>query len=135
MHRIILLIAACAVSLSCQGDAEKLPPPLPRDGTAPPYSQVLTRLSAQTNAAKEEHFLNHWDALVDASLSLEQSASYVLKSPDLPAIHKAQIEKTAAELNTDILKLRAAARQKDQTESLEMIRRIHTQVRELQDLK
>ena len=135
MHRTILLVVACALSLSCQGDAEKLPPPLPKDGTALPYTQVLTRLSAQTNAAKEEHFLNHWDGLVDATLSLEQSAGYVLKSPDLPVSHKARIETAAGELNIHILKLREAARQKDQTESLEMIRRIHNQVRELQELK
>ena len=135
MQRTILLLAISALSLSCLGDAERLPPPLPRDGTALPYSQVLTRLSAQTNAAKEEHFLNHWDALVDVSLTLEQSAGYLLKSPDLPPTHKVQIEKTVGDLNVNILRLREAGRRKDQTESLEMIRRIHNEIRELQELK
>lgn len=136
MNRFVLLAACALSSLSCCGDGEKLAvPPLPQDGTALPYTQVLARLSAQTNTAKEEHFLNHWDAVVDASSNLERSASYLLKSPDLPPTHKATIEKSAGELQANIVKLREAALKKDQGESLELIRRVHNQVRDLQDLK
>lgn len=136
MRRSVLALLCCATSLSCCGDGEKLTvPPLPQDGTAVPYAQVVARLSAQTNTAKDEHFLNRWDAVVDASVALEQSAGYLLRAPDLPAAHKVKIEKSAGELNANILKLREAARRKDQAESLELIRRVHNQVRDLQDLK
>lgn len=136
MSRVVIIVIASMLSLSCCGDAEKLSvPPLPQDGSALPYGQILSRLAAQTNTAKDEHFLNHWDAVVDASVGLEQSAGYLLKAPDLPLLQKARIEKSATDLNGQILKLREAARKKDQAESLELIRRIHNQVRELQDLK
>jgi hypothetical protein len=131
------LVAAFFVlgGLSCTGDAERLPPPLPQDGTALQFSQVLARLSAQANTAKEEHFLNHWEGVVDAAIGMDHSAAYLLKSPDLPPFHKARIEKEASQLKADIVNLRQAARNKDQTESLELIRRIHNQIREMQDLK
>jgi hypothetical protein len=136
MRRTLFAVISCAACLSCCGDAEKLPvPPLPQDGAALPYSQVVSRLSSQTNAAKDEHFLNRWDGLIDAAAGLEQTSTYLLRSPDLPSAHKPKIEKTSTELHTNILKLREAARRKDQTESLELIRRIHNQVKDLQELK
>jgi hypothetical protein len=136
MKRSVLLVVCALASLSCCGDGEKIPlPPLPQDGTALPYSQVLTRLATQTNTAKEELFLNHWDALADISTNLERSAGYLLKAPDLPPTHKAAIEKSTGELQGSIVKLREAARKKDQNDSLELIRRLHNQVRDLQDLK
>ena len=136
MNRALPVLLCCAVSLSCCGDSEKLTvPPLPQDGSAISYPQVLSRLAAQTDTAKESHFLNRWDAVVDGTLGLEQSAGYLLKSPDVPAFHKVRIEKSARELTADILALRESARRKDQVESLEMIRRIHNRVRDLQELK
>jgi hypothetical protein len=136
MRRTIILIAWSLVSISCSAEGERLVvPPLPQDGTALPYSQVLSRLAAQTNTAKEEHFLNHWDGVFDATNALEQSGSYLLKAPDLPQAHKATIEKASTEFNENIVKLREAARRKDQTEALELIRRLHNQIRDLQDLK
>lgn len=136
MNRSVILALCGILSISCCGDGEQIAvPPLPKDGTALPYSQVLSRLSAQTNAAKEEHFLNRWDGLVDATVTLEQSTSYLTRSPDLPPTHKATIEKSAEELKANIVKLREAARKKDQNESLELIRRMHNQIRDLQDLK
>jgi hypothetical protein len=135
MNRPVIL-ALCLASLSCCGDGEKAPlPPLPKDGNAMPYTQVLARLAAQTNSAKEEHFLNHWDALADLATSLEQSAAYLSKAPDLPPLGKERFEKAAGEMQANIIKLREAARKKDQTESLELIRRLHNDIRELQDLK
>jgi len=126
----MLLVAACC------GDGEKLEvPPLPKDGAALPYDQVLSRLNAQTNAAKEDHFLNRWDGLVDTSVSLEQTAGYLTRSADLPPTHKMTIEKAGELMKADIMKLREAARRKDEVESLELIRRVHNRVRELQELK
>jgi len=131
-----LLMIACSLSLSCAGDAERLTvAPLPKDGTALPIKDVLSRLSAQTTTAKEEHFLNQWDGLVEATVSLEQSTGYLLRAPDVPAVHRPAYEKASAELKIQIVKLRESARRKDQTESLESIRIIHNQVRDLQDLR
>jgi hypothetical protein len=136
MKRLLLALVVIAPLAACCGEGEKINvPPLPQDGAALPYQQVLARLSAQTNAAKEDHFLNRWDGLVDSSVTLEQSASYITRSPDLPPAHRALIEKSAGEMKTSIVKLREAARQKNETESLELIRRLHNQVRDLQDLK
>ncbi|MCE9529896.1 MAG: hypothetical protein K8T89_01950 [Planctomycetes bacterium] len=136
MRRSLWILLCATLSLSCSSDAEKLTvAPLPQEGGTLPFRQVLTRLAAQTDTAKEEHFLNQWDELVNASVSLEQSTKFLLRSPDLPVSHKPQIEKASTTLNTQILKLREAARRKDQTESLESIRLIHNQIRDLQDLK
>jgi hypothetical protein len=136
MQRTMILFACTLTSISCSADGERLTvPPLPQDGTALPYSQVLGRLAAQTNSAKEEHFLNHWDGVADAATALEQSGGYLLKAPDLPPAHKAAIEKASRQLNGDIVKLRDAARRKDQSEALELIRRLHNQIRDLQDMK
>jgi len=136
MKRTIVFALGLFLCAACCGDGEKLEvPPLPKDGAAIPYGQVLTRLAAQTNAAKEEHFLNRWDGLVDSTVSLDQSAVYLMRSADLPALHKASIEKSSEEMKGNIAKLREAARRKDQTESLDLIRRIHNQIREMQELK
>lgn len=136
MCRNLVIAIIGLASISCCGDGEKLLlPPLPQDGAALPYSQVLTRLAAQTNTAKEELFLEKWDGLADAATALDQSASYLLKSPDLPMVHKATFEKSANGLKQDVTKLRDGAKSKDQSQTLEAIRRIHNQVRELQDLK
>ena len=136
MRRTMILFACSLSSISCNADGERLTvPPLPQDGSPLPYAQVLSRLAAQTNSAKEEHFLNHWDGVVEAATALERSNSYLLKAPDLSPAHKATIEKTSGEINGEIIKLRDAARRKDQTESLELIRLLHNQIRDLQDLK
>ncbi len=136
MIRFAIPVACAILAVSCCGEGERIGvAPLPQDGTALPYSQVVARLSAQTKTAKEEHFMNRWDGIVDASVALEQSANYLLRSPDLPPTHKAAIEKTSGEIKSDILKLREAARKKDQSESLELIRRLHNEVRGLQDYK
>jgi hypothetical protein len=135
MSRALLAMLCAAVSLSCRGDAERLPPPLPKDGSAVPYRQILTRLSAQANTAKEEHFLSNWDGVVDASAGIENSTAYILKAPDLPILHRSKIEKSSSELHSNAVKLREAARKKDQTESLDLIRRIHNQIHELQEFK
>ena len=135
MRRTIWAVVASLCCLSCSSDAEKLLPPLPQDGTALPYAQITTRLSAQTDSAKDAHFLNQWDGLVDVTLQLEQSAGYVMRAPDLPEAHKARLQTVTLELTANIKKLREAARAKDQAESLELIRRIHNQVRDLQEPK
>ncbi len=135
MSRALLGMLCTALSLSCCGDAERLPPPLPKDGTAVPFAQIVARLAAQANTAKEEHFLNHWDGVIDAATGIENSTAYVLKAPDFPMLHKSKIEKSSSELQTNAGKLREAARKKDQTESLDLIRRIHNQIHELQELK
>ena len=136
MRRAFIAFGFCLASLSCCADGERLSvPPLPQDGSALPYAQVLTRLAAQTDRAKEEHFMNRWDGVVDASTALEQSSTYLLKAPDLPPAHKATFEKSSAELNANIVKFREAAQRKDQTETLELIRRLHNEIRDLQDLK
>lgn len=135
MRRSIWGIVASFVCLSCWSDAERLPPPLPQDGTALPYSQVTSRLSAQTNSAKDAHFLNQWDTVVDVSLQLEQSAGYLMRSPDLAEAQRPRVQKIATDLKTNIVKLRETARAKDQAESLECIRRIHNSVRDLQDVR
>jgi len=92
-------------------------------------------LQAQVTTAKEEHFLNHWDGVVEAAAGLQQTVSYLMKSPDLPLLHKSTIEKASAEMTGAIAKLRESARKKDQAETLELIRQIHNKIHELQELK
>jgi hypothetical protein len=136
MKRSAFLVVCCAASMSCCGEGEKISvPPLPQDGGAIPYAQVLTRLAAQTNSAKEDHFLNRWDGVVDSATSLELSVGYLMKAPDLPPTHKASIEKASVELKANIVKLREAAMKHDQADSLDLIRRLHNQIRTLQDMK
>ena len=135
MRRTLCTVLVSMCSLSCWSDAEKLPPPLPQDGTALPYTQVTARLAAQTNSAKDNHFLNQWDGLVDVTLQLEQTTGYLMRAPDLPEAHKARIQNDAVALTSNVKKLREAARAREQAESLELIRRIHNQVRDLQDIK
>ncbi len=135
MHRNFCAILVCLCCLSCCSDAEKLPPPLPQDGAALPYAQVTARLSAQINSAKDAHFLNQWDSLVDATLQLEQSAGYLMRSPDLAEANRPRLQKETATLVSNIKQLREAARGKDEVKSLELIRHVHNQVRDLQDIR
>ena len=135
MRRSICAILVCLFCLSCWSDAEKLPPPLPQDGTALPYAQITSRLAAQINSAKDAHFLNQWDGVVDSSLQLEQSAGYLMRSPDLADANKPRVQKETTALVSNIKEMREAARVKDEVKSLELIRRIHNQIRELQDLR
>lgn len=135
MSRTVVVLICCMASLSCRGDAEKLPPPLPQDGTALPYSQVLARLQAQVTTAKEEHFLNRWDSVAEAAAGLQQTAPYLMRASDMPVSQKPAITKASTEISGNIAKLRDAARRKDQAETLELIRLLHNQIRELQELK
>lgn len=135
MRQNICAILVCLCCLSCCSDAEKLPPPLPEGGAALPYAQVTARLSAQINTAKDAHFLNQWDSLVDTTMQLEQSAGYLMRAPDLTDANKPRVQNETTTLVTNIKQLRESARGKDEAKSLELIRRIHNQVRDLQEMR
>jgi hypothetical protein len=125
-------IAVCLLSLSCTSEAEKVPiPPLPVDGSSLSYNDVLARLAAQTNTARDEHFLNQWDKLADTARALEVSASYLPKSTNIPPRRQPTIAQDTAALMQNIRLLPSTAKIHDQAQALEAIRRIHNQIREL----
>ncbi len=125
-------IVLALISLSCISDAEKVPlPPLPVDGAPLSYNEVLARLVAQTNSARDEHFLNHWDRLAEIALALEQSAIYLPKSTNVPPSRQATLAQDSASLIQNIRLLQTTARLREETKALEAIRRIHNQIREL----
>ncbi len=136
MLRSGLLIAICGALSSCQFDAERLPlAPLPQDGTVLPYQQVISRLKAQINSAKDAHFLEQWDVLETISQRLAESSSYLMRSADLPIEHRARIQKDSVQINNAIRNLQKAAKTKNQPASLEMIRLLHNTICDLEEIK
>jgi hypothetical protein len=124
---LFLLVAA-----GCQLPPERLPlKPLPEDGPALPYADMVSRARAQATAANEAFYVNQWAELEDAARGLEQTARFLTKATDVPVKHKDTLAIEAGDLGKDAARLREAAKGNDVKQTNELLQRINLKVREL----
>src|SRR5271165_444811 len=112
MKRAPLLLLSLVLYAGCATPPERAVRPLPEDGPAPPYSDLLTRARLQATAATEAFYVNQWGDLEDAAKSLEQTAKFLGKSADAPPKQKDSLGTRADELGKEALVLHEAARSK-----------------------
>jgi hypothetical protein len=121
----LVIVAACQAP-------ERAPlRPLPDDGPPVPYAELLTRARAQCTIATEAFYVNKWDDVEDAARGLEQTAHFLPKAEDVPAKQKESLAAVTTNLNKDAVKLREAAKAKDEKAANEVLQRLHLTVREL----
>jgi hypothetical protein len=121
----LLLSGSLLILLGCAVSPDRVPlQPLPESGQVLPYAQLLTRIRAQSNAAYEAFYLDHWNELEDMAKGIEQTARFLSKAEEVPATNR----KTLAEVTTDLTKsasrLKGAAvahNVKDATDALQQI--------------
>jgi hypothetical protein len=115
----LLLLLGCAVS------PDRVPlQPLPESGQVLPYAQLLTRIRAQSNAAYEAFYLDHWNELEDMAKGLDQTARFLSKAEEVPEKNRKILGEVTAELSKSALKLKGAAvahNVKDATDALQQI--------------
>src|SRR5262245_44903055 len=111
MARMSLVGLGVVVALS----ACRLPPdrpplkPLPEDGQAFSYVEILSRARVQATMALEAFYVDGWVDLEEAAAGLEQTARYLPKATEPPAEHKDKITDESKVLAKDAFRLRVAA--------------------------
>jgi hypothetical protein len=125
--------AVCLLTLvGCQLPPEQVPlKPLPEDGPAQAYADLLNRARVQAASANEAFYVNRWADLEDAAKGLEQTAAYLAKAADIPAKHKDSLPGEVSNLVKDTKLLREAAKTQNVGQANEILQRINFKVREL----
>ena len=132
MSRAILVGLFLFFLAGCQLPPEQVPlKPLPQDGPPQGYADLVNRARVQAGAANEAFYVNKWADLEDVAKSLEQTATYLSKAPDVPARHKGLLPAETADLTKDAKLLGDAAKAQDVKQANEILQRIHFKVREL----
>jgi hypothetical protein len=126
------LFVIAAVLAGCQLPAERIPlKPLPPEGEALPYSDLIQRTRLHATIATEAFYADRWPDLEEAARGLEQTARFLPKATEVPAQQKAGLAEKAGDLSKDAAQLREAAKAKDDKRTNEVLQRIHLQVRSL----
>ena len=118
--------------VGCQLPPERVPlKPLPEDGPAQPYADLVGRARAQATAANEAFYINNWPDLEDAAKGLELTARVLGKAADVPLKHKNTLSNESADLTKEAAKLREVAKAQDVRQTTETLQRINLKIREL----
>jgi hypothetical protein len=89
-----------------------------------PYPQLLTRIRAQSNAAYEAFYLDHWNELEDMAKGIEQTARFLSKAEEVPEKKKQTLTEVTGDLAKSATRLKGAAvahSVKDATDALQQI--------------
>ena len=132
MIRIFVLLGTLALS-ACNGPDRAPLPPLPIDGQAVTWPDVLIRLRAQATQANEAFYIDNWEVLTQTSKDLGATAAFLSKASDIPEPRKAVLVGMSTSLIDDSRKLLEAAQAKDKNILLmnETLQRIHLSIRNL----
>ena len=132
MHRALWLVLSLVIAGCCNLPEEHLPlQPIPDNGKALDYAEVVLRARLQAASATEAFYVNKWSDLEDAATSLERTAALLPKATGVPDKQKDKLAAHADELTRDARQLRESAKAKDVPHSNEYLQRIHLKVREL----
>jgi hypothetical protein len=132
MSRAVFPVFCFALLAGCQLPPEQVPlKPLPEDGPLQAYADIVNRARVQASAANEAFYVNKWSDLEDAAKGLEQTATYLTKTADVPAKHKGLLSTEADNLIKETRLLRDAAKLQDVKQANEILQRINLKVREL----
>jgi len=132
MSRVLFAGLSFFLLVGCALPPEQVPlKPLPEDGPAQPYADLVSRARVQANAANEAFYVNKWTDLEDAAKGLEQTARFLGKADEVPVRHKDTLAIEAGDLGKQAVKLREAAREKDDKKANEALQRLNLKIRQL----
>jgi hypothetical protein len=126
-------ISVCLLALtSCRLPPDRMPlKPLPEDGQAFTYEEILSRARAQASAALEAFYIDNWAELADAARGLEQTARFLPKTVEPPASVVGKLVNESVNLKKDAVRLIDAANARDVNAANETLQRIHLKIRQL----
>ncbi len=128
----LLLSATFLLALGCAIPAERVPlRPLPENGQVLPYAELLTRVRAQTSAANEAFYLDHWNDLEDMAKGIEQTSRFLSKAEEVPEKNRKILQEVTTDLGKSAQKLRDAAAAHDVKRTTEALQQINAKVRDL----
>jgi hypothetical protein len=132
LHRVAFLF----MLTGCQVAAERVAVmPLPEEGDALSYADVVQRARFQATAANEAFYLDKWADLQEAATALEKTARYLAKSSEIPAPRKADLAARVEELTKLTGQLSEAAKVQDVKKANEALQQINLKLRELRPEK
>ena len=105
--------------------------PLPENGAALTYNEMLGRARNQSGAALDAFYIDSWADLDQAATRLEESAKLLPKTTQIPDAFKTKLPGEADSLRQDAAKLQEAARAKNAAQSNEAMQRINQRIRQL----
>jgi hypothetical protein len=115
----------------------RLPPdrepfkPLPENGAAYSYGELLSRLHSQANAAMDAFFVDAWVELDEATQGMEQTVRFLAKANDPPERLKNTLVSNCANLQKETIRHGEASRKKNVDTATESLQRITLQIRQL----
>jgi hypothetical protein len=119
--------------IGCQsgGDLRRSVPPLPLDGPALGYRDVVSRARTLASQATEAFYVDQWLEVERAAVSLEETARYLPKSADVPLPQKSTLDVRSKTLEQESVALREAAKSRDEKKTNDVMQRVNLLVREL----
>jgi hypothetical protein len=105
--------------------------PLPENGPALTYNEMLNRARNQAGAALDGFYIDSWAEVEQAAVRLEESAKQLPKTTQIPDAFKTKLPGEADLLRQDATKLQEAARAKNATQANEAMQRINQRIRQL----
>lgn len=105
--------------------------PLPENGPALTYQDMLSRARSQAGAALDGFYIDSWAEVEQAAVRLEESAKQLPKTLQIPDAFKTKLPGEADLLRQDASKLQEAARTKNATQANEAMQRINQRIRQL----
>jgi len=132
MRRLYYFAILCLAVMGCALPPEQVPlKPLPEDGPAQPYADLITRARVQATAANEAFYANQWSDIEDAARGLEQTARHIGKAADVPLKHKDTLATETGDLSKEASSLQQAAKSHDPMQTTDALQKINLQVRAL----
>ncbi len=127
----VLLCAALVVVAGCRLPERETLRALPENGPGYRYAELIARARSQATIALEAFYVDNWLDLEDASASLEQTARFLAKGSEIPAVLQDRVGPEADQLRRDAIKLGEASRKRDARAVNETLQRINLRIREL----
>jgi hypothetical protein len=132
MRRLLMLSGMLLLALGCAVPSERVPlQPLPENGQVLPYAQLLTRIRAQSNAAYEPFYLDHWNELEDMARGIEQTARFLSVAEEVPEKNRKVLKEVTGNLSKNAVKLKGAAVVHSVKDASDALQQITFKVREL----
>ncbi len=123
----LLSLGGCAATTADHSSLS----PLPENGMARPYPELLIRLRSQATVATECYYTNDWDGLQVAAKGMVQTSSFLRNAIEVPVSAKESLAKIASDFGLESNLLLQAAKNRDEKSVNESLQKIHLQIRQL----
>jgi len=127
----VLCLAALAVGCQVIPEAPRALQPLPSNGPAMTYRDVVYRARSQATLATESFYIDQWPDVDRAAAGLEDTARYLPRAVEVPATQRTSLEVRSQTLVKEAQALRQAVKGRDEKKTTEAMQRINLLVREL----